>query len=419
MNRAQRVGAQANRLRFALWGGALGLLTLLLLWVSVSSDDQSYSVRGAGGGETSGRLSKHAYAYQGLARLLRSEGQGGRAVTGNSPLGTVGLRILLEPQLHPGGRQERAAFRDFLTASSAPVLLVPQVRSSMGRALRLDGRGFLKAELSKRRGRDTINAELGFERRISKAAGLVQGRLLGFDVAVGDLLSFSDVWDGSEHWSLDGQMLLYRKPVGGTPVYFLSDPDLLNNAGLGMAENAAATLALIDAIKRPGPVIFDNRDVRVGQTKGYSFIARLFDFPLALVSGSVLALCVLLFWLCFGRFGPMMRDERALAAGKTTALEAAVAMLAGTGNNREVLRRYLEAQTRHLAAQLGGPKTGDLARLQAWLDAVAERRALDPALRLVPVATLLNQDDSILSEGQAARAAQTIHGFRSAMTHDP
>ena len=43
---------------------------------------------------------------------------------------------------------------------------------------------------------------------------------------------------------------------------------------------------------------------------------------------------------------------------------------------------------------------------------------MDDNLRLMPVAAMLNEDDTILSEGQAARAAHTIHAFRSAMIHD-
>ena len=90
---------------------------------------------------------------------------------------------------------------------------------------------------------------------------------------------------------------------------------------------------------------------------------------------------------------------------------------AGTGNNREVLRRYLDGQTRQLASRLGGPKTGDLVRLRAWLDAVAERRGVAEDLRLVPVGNRLNLRETPLSESQAAGAAHTIHAFRKALIH--
>ena len=418
MKLAQRVGARANRVRFILWGGTLGILTLLLLWVSVSSDEQSYSVRSAERGQTTGTMSKHAYAYQGLARLLRDEGLGGNAVAGNSPLNGVGLRIMLEPQMMTWGHEERLAFRDFLTSSSAPVLLVPHVRASTRRTMRVDRDGFISDSLPKPLRRNTINEGLGFERQIEQASGLVQGRLFGFDVAIDEMLSFEDLWEGAETWAVDGRPIIYRQRIRNTEIHFLSDPDLLNNAGLALADNAKAAVALIETLKDNGTVVFDNRDIRIGTSSGYSFVGRLFDFPLGIVSGSILALSVILFWLTFGRFGPMMREDRALEAGKSTALEAAVAMLAGTGNNREVLRRYLDGQTRQLAARLGGPKTGDLTRLQSWLDAVAERRAVDDDLRLMPVAAMLNENDTILSEGQAARAAHTIHAFRSAMIHD-
>ena len=115
---AHRVGEQANRLRFVLWSGFLGFLTLVMVWIALSSaEDQSYSVRAPDRGRETGENSKHAYAYQGLARLLRSQGLGGYSVSGNSPLGSNGLRILLEPQLVSSDPDARIAFRQFISQS--------------------------------------------------------------------------------------------------------------------------------------------------------------------------------------------------------------------------------------------------------------------------------------------------------------
>jgi hypothetical protein len=418
---ARRVGEQANRLRFTLWGGFLGLLTLVMVWFALSAgDDQSYSVRSNLGGETAGDRSKHAYAYQGLARLLRAEGLGGQSIYGNSPLGSVGLRVLLEPQMVSADQDARRAFRDFLTQSKTPVLVVSALRTSTSRTLRLDKNGHLLKPLPKPRSGlgNRLNDDLGLERRIAQLDGPVQGRLLGSSVAIDDMVYFTQLWTGAKTWDIDGKTLIFRQQLKGTDVYFLADPDLLNNAGLARAENAGFVLSWLEQIKGPGNVVFDNRDIRIGGSTGFSFVGRLFEWPLGIVTGSVLSLALVLFWLSFGRFGPMLRETRHLEAGKETALEAAVSLLAGSGNNREILRRYLEGQTRQLAARLGGPKTGDSARLQAWLDAIAKRRGVDPALRLGPVATLLEADTMTLSENQAAHAAHTIHAFRRALIHD-
>ena len=418
---ARRVGEQANRLRFMLWGGSLGLLTLVMVWIAVSSgEDQSYSVRSNLKGETVGERSKHAYAYQGLARLLRSEGLGGQTIYGNSPLGSVGLRILLEPQLVSSDQDARRAFRAFLTQSTVPVLLVSSVRTSTSRSIDLDKNGHLVKPLPKPRSGlgSRLNDDLGFERRIEQQNGPVLGRSLGSTVVIDDMVHFTQLWTGAKTWNIGGKTLVVRQQINTTEVYFLSDPDLLNNAGLARAENAGFVLSLIEQIKGPGSVVFDNRDIRVGGATGFSFSRRLFDWPLGVFTGSVLGLAIILFWLSFGRFGPMLRETRHLDAGKETALEAAVSLLAGRGNNREILRRYLEGQTRQLASRLGGPKTGDLARLQTWLDAIAKRRGVDPALRLSPVAILLEADTVTLSENQAANAAYTIHAFKRALIHD-
>lgn len=420
---ARRVGEQANRLRFVIWGGCLGVLTLAMVWLAVSSGgDQSYSVRSPVRGQTAGDQSLHAYAYQGLARLIRAEGLGGNSIQGNSPLGSVGLRILLEPRLISEDQEARRAFRDFLTQSDAPVLLVPRLRNSADRNLRLNRQNHLDKVLPKPRGGlgRQLNSDLGFPTSIQKHQGVTQGRALGATVQITDLVSFNLWGRGAKAWAIDGHALIHAQRVKNTEVYFLSDPDLLNNAGLAQAENPDFTLAFLSEIKRRGPVVFDNRDIRVGGASGFSFVGRLFDWPLGIFTGSVFGLGLVLFWFSFGRFGPMLRDVRHLEAGKETALEAAVSMLAGKGNNREILRRYLNGQTRQLSARLGGPKTGDMQRLRAWLDAIAKRRGVDKALRLSPIADLLNAGDpsSILSENQAANAAHTIHAFRKALIHD-
>lgn len=417
---AHRVGEQANRLRFVLWSGFLGFLTLVMVWIALSSaEDQSYSVRAPDRGRETGENSKHAYAYQGLARLLRSQGLGGYSVSGNSPLGSNGLRILLEPQLVSSIPDARIAFRQFISQSKVPVLLVPQVRTTARRSLRLDQRKHQSIPLQKPslKASRKINSDLGLSQQTKQHAGLSQGQVRGWEVVVEDLIYFTNLSKGAEVWSLDGRDFLYRRWIKDTPVYVLSDPDILNNAGLGQGENTAFVLAMINEIRGPGNVTFDNRDIRVGGSTGLSFVRRLFDWPLGIFTGSVLALAVFLFWFAVGRFGPMLREDRHLAAGKETALEAAVTLLAGTGNNREVLRRYLDGQTRQLASRLGGPKTGDLVRLRAWLDAVAERRGVAEDLRLVPVGNRLNLRETPLSESQAAGAAHTIHAFRKALIH--
>lgn len=419
---AQRVGAQANRLRFVLWGGFLGLLTVGLMVLALATgSDASYSVRSAERGQTTGPASKHAYAYQGLARLLQAERMGGASISGNSPLGNVGLRILLEPQLTSGDQDTRLAFRAFLTQSDVPVLLVPHLRNSTDRRLRLLPGGFLTAPLDKLTvgSKRAINADLGFRRGVKMDKGITEGRSLGASVAVEDLVSFDGLWTGAETVRVDGHVVLYRQTIRGTQVYFLSDTDLMNNAGLRRAENADFALALLEDIKAPGAVVFDHRDIRLGSSGGgFSLIQRLFEWPLGILTGSLLALGLLLFWVAFGRFGPMLRDPAHLEAGKDVALDAAVAMLVGTGNNREVLRRYLDGQTRQLAARLGGPRTGDLARLRGWLDAVAERRGVAESLRLSPVSDRLRASTDTLSNSQAAGAATTIHAFRKALIHD-
>ena len=115
-----------------------------------------------------------------------------------------------------------------------------------------------------------------------------------------------------------------------------------------------------------------------------------------------------------------MTDITAMPLDPVVLRRTAIALLAGKGNHRDTPRRHPNGQTRHPPARLGGPKTGDMQRLRAWLDAIAKRRGVDKALRLSPIADLLNAGDpsSILSENQAANAAHTIHAFRKALIHD-
>ena len=91
-------------------------------------------------------------------------------------------------------------------------------------------------------------------------------------------------------------------------VWVLADPDAINNHGLRTPENARFAVALIDQLRRGGPVVFD--EVIHGYAQPPSLLRTLFRFPLVLATLQVLICALLAVWAAMVRFGP----RRAAAA---------------------------------------------------------------------------------------------------------
>ncbi|MDQ3337707.1 MAG: DUF4350 domain-containing protein [Myxococcota bacterium] len=160
-----------------------------------------------------------------------------------------------------------------------------------------------------------------------------------------------------------GYALLFRSEN----VYVLSDPDVMNNHGLRIPENALFTVNLIEKLRNGGPVIID--EVVHGYAQQPSLMRTLFRFPLVLATLQVLICALLAIWAAMVRFGPTKAAAPPLAPGKDFLIQNTAALLKFGGHHADALRRYLMqsiAAVRHALHAPAMPPN----QMTSWLERV-------------------------------------------------
>ena len=163
----------------------------------------------------------------------------------------------------------------------------------------------------------------------------------------------------------DGKAVLTE--VEDEPFYILTDPDLINNAGLKDPDKAAAALKLI-AFLQPGdgPVMFDLTLHGVGRK--YDLAKLLVEPPFLALTLTMLAAAALAFLHGLGRFGPPRADQRAIAFGKRALVDTTAMLLRRAGRLEELGDRYASTgagarrRTARRAARFAGRSARPLAR---------------------------------------------------------
>lgn len=170
----------------------------------------------------------------------------------------------------------------------------------------------------------------------------------------------------------NGVPVLVRKPGGTSPVYVLSEPDLMNNHGLADQSTAIAALAIIRALRQgDGPVLMDVTLDGLGSTP--SLLRALFEPPLrggticALMAGLLMALHAL------ARFGAPQAAARVFARGKKSLAENTARLVHMMGREAGMAARYARSARAIVIERLGA--TRDSPAEQEALLAAIERKA--------------------------------------------
>jgi hypothetical protein len=158
----------------------------------------------------------------------------------------------------------------------------------------------------------------------------------------------------------------------GKTIWILTDPDVINNAGLSHPENAQLAVALIDRLRDGGPVVFD--ETVHGHAQTPSLLHVLFEFPLVLATMQVMICALLVVWAAMVRFGPKRAPPPPLAPGKDFLIANTAALLRYGGHDAEALERYLGATIQVVRHALHAPATLGPSATIAWLERVRETR---------------------------------------------
>jgi hypothetical protein len=165
----------------------------------------------------------------------------------------------------------------------------------------------------------------------------------------------------------NGYALLFK----ADNIYVLADPDVMNNHGLRISENAQFTIALIDKLRNGGPVIID--EVVHGYAQQPSLLRTLFRFPLVLATMQVLICALLAIWAAMVRFGPKKAAPPPIAPGKDFLIQNTAALLHYGGHHADALRRYLMQSIASVRHALHAPALAPN-QLTTWLETVRQTR---------------------------------------------
>lgn len=206
----------------------------------------------------------------------------------------------------------------------------------------------------------------------------------------------------------DNRALLYRTDGSfETPadVYVLADPSLIDNLALARPRAAQAALALLDTLTPT-----DNRAILFSDdfttaTAGRNLLRLMLSPPFLAVTLAVLAAALLAGWAALVRFGPVARENRALAFGKRALVDSITSLTQAAGRVTEAGDRYADLMRERLRQRLHAPPelAGDA--LRDWLDA-----------RTPPGAPLWSELDHRLrvarTEQDLLRAARTLDDWQ-------
>ena len=193
-----------------------------------------------------------------------------------------------------------------------------------------------------------------------------------------------------------GGLVLAR--VGSRNLYLLSEPDLLDNHGMGDERQAKAALALLDYLNSTGAdgILFDVTANGLGRSR--SPLKLAFDPPFLAVSLTLLAAMILAAWQALARFGPVKRPERAIAFGKAALVNNSAALVRKAGREAHLGGRYVDVIRERAASLFHLPLTLDRPSLDARLEGLNPKRSFASAAER---ATTANNRQELLSAAQS------------------
>ncbi|MBX5146751.1 DUF4350 domain-containing protein [Rhizobium lentis] len=213
-------------------------------------------------------------------------------------------------------------------------------------------------------------SETGFEEALLQ---LKPGQPIKIALYQAQTFERSSLPDGCEELGgmLSGALLV--RCDDNSDVYLLSDPDLLNNHGLALADNAAFAVSLVEHLRGAGearPVFVDTAGEPMERWKpsdeGRSYqrsatdLKRFFAYPLSLIWGTLVLVAAVCFWRGAYRFGPPLREAPGtIEVSKTAAIEAMARLLRLSGNDGRMTAQFVLHLLADKAQQLFGAGAGN------------------------------------------------------------
>lgn len=216
------------------------------------------------------------------------------------------------------------------------------------------------------------------------------------------------------------------------PILLLSDPDLLNNHGLTLADNGAVTAGMLRDYLGDDtrPVYVDthdaiftqyaNDDEADNQRRDYerdaSALGRLFKPPLTALWVIMLAVLGLSFWRGAVRFGPLLTADHAPAqSSKTAAIATKARLLRLSGHDGQMVADYVRADLAHLARQIFGTAAAQAGQGRLFTHLARRDAAAAQALQQTVEALMTRAPQ--MPHAELTRQLHTYRSLLETLTH--
>ena len=221
------------------------------------------------------------------------------------------------------------------------------------------------------------------------------------------------------------------------PVYLLADPDLMNNHGLALADNAGVAEWLLRALapeaasgKADAPRIYIDTEAenmvdyysydeeRQDYDRSATDFARFFDPPLAGLWAVLAILLGLALWRGARRFGPAKADSAETPEqSKLAAIATNARLLRIAGHDARMAADLVQANLADLAQTTFGRAVGAGPQGIARLFAHLSRRDAARTAELQAVATRLTDTATPLSPAELHRQLDAFRRLLETLTH--
>lgn len=203
-------------------------------------------------------------------------------------------------------------------------------------------------------------------------------------------------------------------------IWVLSDPDVLNNYGLGKGDNAAFMITLVGVLRHwnntdSGAAIVFDETVHGFELPESSPLKLAFRFPFVIITILVCLTAVFAVLAGVRRFGAPRRPQPNLDFGKAGLINNGARLLDYAGHHAVVLQRYVRMTIRNVGQNLHAPNNLSDAALAQWLDRIGKTRKLDTSCAAIlnTVTQLNSNDNQTLS--RLFKSAWEIHRWKGEM----
>ena len=399
--------------------GPFPLITLILLIVIgvgsfVAASYLEIFNDGSGEPWTTGRstFSRSAIGHRAFAATLRKLGipvEISRFRTLDK-VGTGNLLLVIEPELDQTGKMLLSS----LPAMSHTLLVLPkwEGRTDFKKPIWIDKMRLFAS--------DTPQGVLGVVASgstIGRSDGTLTYRSTRFDGKLQiDSPQFFSAGDFSPLLQTPQGTLLGALNDSRHQLWVLSDPDLLNNAGLDEADNGVVSINIVRALlPKGGTVIID--ETTHGYEQRPNLLRVLLHPPFVTISISTIVALLVLIWAGVTRFGAPLRESDGLAAGKLTLVRNTAQLLRLGTTAASLLQNYRRLTLSDAIAELHGPAGLDEFKQAAWLDRAAQHRGL--TARVTPILDQMTAlgEANRLDSTRALRLALDLHRWKQEIMH--